>query len=626
MYKDDRSVRSLAANNEHAMIEALGDFTTSPRVLIITTMGIVVGTGGVISGWVLLHLIALMTKIAYMGQLSIAGPITDHLPMWTVLVPIAGGLIIGLMARYGSDKIRGHGIPEALEAIILGGSRIGLKVAILKPISSAISIGTGGPFGAEGPIIMTGGAIGSLFAQLFELTDMERKTLLVAGACAGMTAVFGTPVAAILLAIELLLFELKPRSVLPVAAACVTAAIERSYVLTGAPIFPFVGGVAIDPVHGLGWVEVGLITGLCSALLTIMVYAAEDLFLKQKLHWMWWPAIGGVVVGIGGLIDPRSLGVGYPNITHLLGGGLAGMSALRLMAVKAIIWAIALGSGTSGGVLAPLLIIGGSAGAALAPWLPPAASGFWAVLGMAAMMGGTMRAPLTAALFALELTGNYNVMLPVITAAMASYAVTVLIMKRSILTEKLARRGHHITREYSIDLASLVRVHEIMASPAETLGTDINVGMAVDFFLDPAHRHRAYPVVDQNGMFAGLVSRADVLSWIGEDIPRTRLLAEMIDSTKTPVAAPNETISAVTVRMFTRQAPRLPVVEPETGKLLGIISRGDLIKLRCREFATETLRAHFRRRKADIIEKLPVIAEEQGSRAGTLYPHQSNEI
>jgi chloride channel protein, CIC family len=603
------------SDGEHGFLEKLGDFTTEPRALGIAAMGIVAGSGGVAAGWVLLHLISLVTRLAYLGVLGRPGDVRGVLPLWTALVPVCGALVIGLMARYGSEKIRGHGIPEALEAIILGGSRMGLKVTILKPLSSAISIGTGGPFGAEGPIIMTGGAVGSLFAQLFELTDMERKTLLVAGACAGMTAVFGTPVAAMLLAIELLLFELKPRSFLPVAVACITAAIERHYVLTPAPLFPFTGRVVVDPIHGLGWAGLGLIAGFGSALLTIMVYAAEDLFPRMKLHWMWWPLIGGVVVGIGGLVDPRALGVGYPNIAHMLSGVLAGGSALRLLVVKAVIWSIALGSGTSGGVLAPLLIIGGSLGAVLSSWLPSADPGFWAVLGMAAMMGGTMRAPLTATLFAVELTGNHGVLLPVITACMASYAVTVLVMKRSILTEKLARRGHHVTREYSIDLASLARVQEIMASPVETLAADSTVGEAINHFLDPAHRHRAYPVVDRTGRLVGLVSRADILGWIGRKTPRTVPLSVALAGRAVPTASPNETISTVAVRMMTRHAPRIPVIDPETRRVLGIVSRGDLVKLRWREFQAETIRrAHFRRKpKPGLRTNDEISREKEGS-------------
>ena len=583
----------------------LGDFTTDRRVGMIALLGIVAGTGGVVAGWVLLRMISLVNNFAYYRIWSIrvlppggvAAP-TGHLPLWTVFIPMAGALIIGLMARYGTEKIRGHGIPEALEAIVLGNSRLNLKTAILKPISSAISIGTGGPFGAEGPIIMTGGAIGSLFAQLFELTDMERKTLLVAGACAGMTAVFGTPIAAILLAVELLLFELKPRSFLPVAVACITAAVERQYVLTPAPLFPYIGGAIIDPLHALGWVGLGLAAGFGSALLTLLVYAVEDGFLKLPIHWMWWPVLGGAVVGIGGLIDPRALGVGYPDIAEMLAGGLLGASALRLMLVKGVIWSVALGSGTSGGVLAPLLIIGGGLGAVLSPYLPSSDPGFWAVLGMSAMMGGTMRAPLTASLFAVELTGNHEILLPVVTACLASYAVTVLFMKRSILTEKLARRGHHLTREYSVDLAALARVQDIMTKNVETLSADMTIGDVIDFFLEPTHRHRAYPVVDAEMQPLGLVSRVDILDWIGAKVLRALPLRAALKNRALIIARLDETVSTVAIRMLSKNAPRIPVVDADTRRLLGIISRADIMKLRWREHEAETVReSHFLRRK-----------------------------
>ena len=326
-----------------------------------------------------------------------------------------GSIVIGLMARFGSEKIRGHGIPEAIEAILIGQSRIEPKVAILKPLSSAIAIGTGGPFGAEGPIIMTGGALGSLFAQLFDLSSAERKTLLVAGAAAGMTAVFGTPLAAILLAVELLLFEWKPRSFIPVAVA--VAALWRPYLIGSGPLFPFSGDPAM-PWWGLGLcAAVGVVAGSQSALLTTCLYGVEDLFRKLPIHWMWWPALGGLVVGIGGLIDPSALGVGYQNIRALLAGTLDPASAGELLAVKAAIWIVALSSGTSGGVLAPLLIMGGALGAIEGHLLPFADTGFWALLGMAAILGGTMCAPLTSTLFAVELTADAQLLLPLLVAS-----------------------------------------------------------------------------------------------------------------------------------------------------------------------------------------------------------------
>ena len=386
----------------HAPAQELADFTTQPRVLVLSAMAVACGGFGVASAWVLLRLIALVTNIAYHGTFSTkAGLISlDTLGLWSILIPVAGSVIIGLMARYGSEKIRGHGIPEALEAILIGESRIDAKVAVLKPLSSAIAIGTGGPFGAEGPIIMTGGALGSLFAQFFDLSAAERKTLLVAGAAAGMTAVFGTPIAAVLLSVELLLFEWKPRSFIPVLVACMTAIVARGWVLGHLPLFPHAGSLPLDPLTLIDCIVLGIVCGAASGLLTGMVYGAEDSFMKLPIHWMWWPVIGGLVVGIGGVFDPNALGVGYANIQLLLNGHQSFDWILRLMLVKAIIWAVALGSGTSGGVLAPLLMIGGCVGALFGTLLPHAGPGDWALIGMAATMGGTMRAPLTAMMFA----------------------------------------------------------------------------------------------------------------------------------------------------------------------------------------------------------------------------------
>jgi H+/Cl- antiporter ClcA len=277
-----------------------------------------------------------------------------HLAPWTIAIPVVGSLIIGLMARFGSEKIRGHGIPEAIEAILIGRSQIEPKVALLKPLSSAISIGTGGPFGAEGPIIMTGGALGSLFAQLFKLSSAERKTLLVAGAAAGMTAVFGTPIAAVLLAVELQLFEWKPRSFIPVGIAAIVAAAWRPWLLGVGPLFPYTG-VPVMEWWGLGLCAVvGVTAGLQSALMTVCLYGVEDLFRKLPIHWMWWPALGGLVVGVGGYLDPAVLSVGYDNIRDLLNGTMDMHAAASLLIGKATVWIVALSSGTSGGVLAPL--------------------------------------------------------------------------------------------------------------------------------------------------------------------------------------------------------------------------------------------------------------------------------
>jgi H+/Cl- antiporter ClcA len=567
-------------------VQKLGDFTTDGRVLYLMGLGVVVGVLGDLSSWVLFKLIYFCTNVAYYGQLSFVHRNIEGSPFgWYMLfVPVAGSLIVGLMARYGSDKIRGHGIPEAIEAILIGKSRIQPKVAVLKPLSSAISIGTGGPFGAEGPIIMTGGALGSLLAQTLNMSSSERKTLLVAGAAAGMTAVFGTPVASILLAVELLLFEWKPRSFLPVAVSAIVADALRPFLMGGTPIFPYVGGVSISVWHVAAWALMGVIAGFSSGLLTALVYACEDLFEKLPLHWMWWPALGGLVVGAGGLIEPAALGVGYDNIRHLLVGDVALKAALLLLVVKVVIWSVALGSGTSGGVLAPLLIIGGAIGSVLAPWFPHADPGFWALVGMAAMMGGTMRAPLTSTLFAVELTGNFSVLLPVLTACLFAYGLTVLLLKRSILTEKVARHGHHLTREYHVDAFDLERAGSVMTKSVKTLPGTMTVAEAIAFFTTTEFRHTSYPVVDDEQRVLGLVTRADSLAWTvdrenGND--RGALaLQELLSDQELLIGYPDEMAGRIADRMAVSGVGRIPIVDRETGRLQGLIARKDLLRVR----------------------------------------------
>jgi H+/Cl- antiporter ClcA len=387
-----------------------------------------------------------------------------------VLVPVIGGLLVGTMARFGSDKIRGHGIPEAIDAILLHRAKVAPKIAILKPISAAIAIGSGGPFGAEGPIIMTGGALGSLIGQWMRVSDAERTTLLVAGAAAGMSATFATPVAAILLAVELLLFEWRPRSLVPVAMASATAGLLRGYWLGEGPLFkmPVTDG-APHLSFAIGALLLGALLGLVAAGMSRMMYAFEDLFEHLHVHWMWWPALGGIGVGVGGLFFPRGLGVGYDNIAELLHGNPSLGLIVGILVAKSLMWSFSLGSGTSGGVLAPLLMIGGAVGATAGrlSHAAPEAQAFWALIGMGSMLAGSLGVPLTAILFSLEVTHCLPALLPLTMACMASYLVTALLMPRSILTEKLSRRGNHLTREYGVDPLELVMIRDLM-SPLST--------------------------------------------------------------------------------------------------------------------------------------------------------------
>ncbi|HJU15873.1 MAG TPA: chloride channel protein [Stellaceae bacterium] len=580
-----------------AGMEHLGDFTTSPRVLLISAIAIVVGTAGVISGVILLKLIYLVTNLAYFGRVAFTSPDLAHSPLGyaTVAIPVIGSLIVGLMARYGTEKIRGHGIPEAIEAILLGRSRLDLKVTILKPLSSAIAIGTGGPFGAEGPIIMTGGAVGSLIGQMLPISDAERKTLLVAGAAAGMTTVFGTPIASIMLAVELLLFEWTPRSFVPVAVATITAAFERAWIGLPNPLFPFHGGMELSLIAILCWVLIGLLSGLLSGLLTQLVYGCEDLFLKLPIHWMWWPMLGGLVVGVGGLFDPRALGVGYSNIAQMLQGGMIPLSGVSLLVVKAIIWAVALGSGTSGGVLAPLLIMGGGMGVALAHYLPTASPGFWALLAMAATMGGTMRSPLTATFFAVELTGNTHVLFPLITACVTAHLVTVLLMRRSILTEKVARRGHHLLREYRVDPFALARVNEVMTTAVETMPETMTLHEAAAFLTAPTTKHPSFPVVDSERRVLGIVDPPTLLAWRRAGKHRRTPIGVLLAGSKVPTAYPDEYLEGVIERMMRLNVAHLAVVARETASLVGYLSWKDLLRVRLRIQQEERERMTFYR-------------------------------
>ena len=554
-------------------------------MLILAAMATVCGTGGAFSAWTLLKLIYLATNIFWYAHLSFDHvPIAHRVAVLVIAIPVIGGLIVGLMARYGSDKIRGHGIPEAIETILFGDSKLSLKVAVLKPISSAVSIGSGGPFGAEGPIIMTGGAIGSLFAQLFDLSAAERKTLLVAGATAGMTGIFGTPFASIMLAVELLLFEWKPRSFVPVVTAVLVSFAWRPLLVGSGPLFPFAAATpaGIEPVAisaGLG-----IATGLLAAFMSFLLYRIEDGFHALPIHWMWWPAIGAIVVGIGGLFDLRVLGAGYDVIQSLVDGNLLVKAVLLLLVIKAIVWLVALGSGTSGGILAPLLILGGCAGFLIGQYLP-GDPGFWAMIGMAGVMSGTMRAPMTGALFAAELTNHLSALPETIAAGAAAHAISVLVMKRSILTEKIARRGRHILREYTVDPLEFLLAGQMMTRDPETLPGNMSLNEAARFFSEKA-THRSYPVVDAEGRLLGLVSRQDALEWRVAGRGEGRL-ADALSDASTGFAFPETSCGEVADMMVDSGVGRVSVVDPESRKVIGIISRQDLLKVRSQQQSVE---------------------------------------
>lgn len=567
----------------------LSDFTVDRRMLLVAIIAVGIGAVSAFAAVALLRLIDVFTNLFFFQRLSSVHllPEDHRLGVWAVLVPVAGALVVGVMARYGSDRIRGHGIPEALEAILLRGSKVEPRVALLKPLSAAISIGSGGPFGAEGPIIVTGGALGSMVAQFIRLSAAERKTLLVAGAAAGMSATFAAPVASVALAAELLLFELKPRSLVPVALASAVAMGARATLLGAGPVFHAPHYAALTALSGLAaCAALGLAAGALSAMVAKSVYFWEDRFGKLGLHWMWWPAIGAFAVGLGGLVEPRALGVGYDVIEDLLRGTIPLPDIALLIFVKWTIWSIALGSGTSGGVLAPILMIGGALGGIASPVLPDVGVGFWPLVSMGAVLAGMMGAPLTGVIFAVELTHDFDALLPLLVACFVAHGFTSLATKRSVLTEKIARRGYHLSREYQVDPLEVLFVRDVMRS-APAIPLDSTRGAVRSLLTSrPDAKERLYAVVDGGGVLAGVVTRRSLEEWCRAASP-----SSLADVAVAPlVAYPDESLREVVNRMAESRRTRLPVVDRATGGLVGLVTLRLLLQARLRHHEEESRR------------------------------------
>lgn len=554
------------------------------RVVFISGVAVVLAAVCALIARVLTALIGLVTNLAFYGQWSTAfsSPAGNHLGAWVIAVPAIGGFIVGCMARWGSRDIRGHGIPEAMEQVLVNESRIAPRITFLKPASAAMAIGTGGPFGAEGPIIATGGALGSLVGQVLHVTAVERKTLLAAGAAAGMAATFGSPLSAVILAMELLLFELRPRSLIPVALAAATAAAVRSTLVGSAPVFAM---KAIEAANGLaliGYIAIGTLVGGLSIGVTHSVYAIEDLFEKLPLHWMWWPAIGGLAVGAIGYFQPLTLGVGYTNIEGIVAGQFTLTTLATLCVMKFLSWSIALGSGTSGGTLAPLFTIGGAvggvAGAIMAARLPqlgldPRVAG---LVGMAAMFAGASRAFLATIVFALETTQQPATLLPLLGGCAAAYLLSSLKMRHTIMTEKIARRGIRVPGEYEADHLDLLWVGESCSRQVISLASGeiiadvrawLNSGSA------DAH-HQGFPVIDPDGQVLGVLTRRDLLAGQADGSGSVGSLIR-----RPPIVVhPDHSLREAADHMVTADVGRLVVVESQPPhRMVGIITRGDLL-------------------------------------------------
>jgi chloride channel protein, CIC family len=558
------------------------------RLLYIALLAIIIAGLISIIAKVLVFLINLITSISFHQQISIApsSPLANHLGLFVILVPVAGGLIVGLMAFYGSKAIRGHGIPEAMEQILTNKSKIRPSITYLKPISSAISIGTGGPFGAEGPIIATGGALGSTIGQVLKISSYERKILLAAGATAGMSAIFGSPIAAIFLAIELLLFEFSPRSIIPVALACITGAAGHHLLFESGPVFP-TPSIAVPGNEALAvYSVIGLLIGLLAALVTKAVYFVEDLFERLPIHWMWWPALGGVAVGVIGYFAPRTLGVGYDNITQLLTGQTTISIVVSLCVLKFLSWAVALGSGTSGGTLAPLLTIGGASGVLLgttALYFFPG-SGITitlaALIGMSAMFAGASRALLTSIIFAIETTEQSNALLPLLAGCVASYVVSYLLMKNTIMTEKISRRGVATPHVYEPDMLNNILVKEVLESEAVIISHTTTLAEVRAWLLEEKNQQQNfYILADGEGTFKGIISSSNLFSLHHDE---NSLVASLVKRKLVTISA-EHTLKQAVETMAAENIDVLPVVNSKDNKIIGVLSYKNILSVYTRQ-------------------------------------------
>ncbi|MBS1752572.1 MAG: chloride channel protein [Ferruginibacter sp.] len=553
------------------------------RLLFISSLAVIVAVAISVIAKLLVYLINFITNVSFHGKFSIAdtSPVGSSLGIWIILIPVLGGVIVGLMALYGSKAIRGHGIPEAMEQILTNQSKIKPTITYLKPISSAISIGSGGPFGAEGPIIATGGALGSTLGQLLKISHNERKILLAAGATAGMAAIFGSPIAAIFLAIELLLFEFSPRSFIPVALACITGAAGHHFLFGQRPVFEITTPIATaSNMALLAYSIMGIIIGLVSVGVTKIVYQIEDWFEKLPVHWMWWPAIGGIVVGVIGYFAPKTLGVGYSNITEILSGNLPIKIIISLCVLKFISWAIALGSGTSGGTLAPLLTIGGAAGAILGIFVQqffPTAGvvlPLAALVGMASMFAGASRAFITSIIFALETTGQSNALLPLLAACSASYFISFFLMENTIMTEKIARRGVKTPDSYEPDILEKITVEQVMDHSGLILSSENSIAETIAWLeKEPEYKSNYFIVSNTQGEYKGIISSSQLYSRI--HLPKTKL-QELIKQKSVYVESSNSLRTAIEI-MANEHIDVLPVLSNEPQNIIGILSYHNIL-------------------------------------------------
>jgi H+/Cl- antiporter ClcA/CBS domain-containing protein len=573
------------------------------RLGLMSALSAAIGVLAGLVAFVLYKLIGFFTNLAFYHSVSTVfrSPENNHLGYWVIGVPVVGGIIIGFMAKYGSPKIKGHGIPEAMEAVLTSRSRIEAKVAILKPLSAAIAIGTGGPFGAEGPIIQTGGAFGSLVGQLISTTASERKVLLACGAGAGMAATFNTPIAGVILAIELLLFEFRSRSFIPLVISTTLATSVHLLLLGAGAMFHF-GGVDFGIPHQIGYYLIlGILCGFAAVAFTKILYWVEDLFDHLPINELWHPAIGALALGIIGFFIPRVLGVGYDTISDILNNQLTLQLLLLIAVFKSTALVISIGSGTSGGLLAPTFMssaaLGGVFAGVVNRLIPSAhlSPGAFALVAMGAVFGAASRATFAFIVFAFEITRDYNSVLPLMLVCVIADFIALYYLPNSIMTEKLARRGLNTHSEFETNVMRQVQVSEVMSTEVSTIPATMTVGEATDRIAahDPAlAAHHGLAILDKSGQLAGIVTQSDLLRTLAQDGGRTRPVIET-GSRSVIVCYPDERVFDALTKMLRNDIGRLLVVSRgDTHKVVGYISRSNVMSAWNRHLDDESLREH----------------------------------
>jgi chloride channel protein, CIC family len=593
--------------NGHSAVPPTADldrqaFPAQFRMGLISILAAGVGLLAGVVAFLLYRLIGLFTNLFFFHRFSddFTSARFNHLGPWVIVVPVVGGIVVGLMAKFGSSKIKGHGIPEAMEAVLVSRSRIQPRVAILKPISAAIAIGTGGPFGAEGPIIQTGGALGSLIGQFVHTTAAERKVLLACGAAAGMSATFNTPIAGVILAIELLLFEFKSRSFIPLVIASTLATAVHLQLLGSGPMFA-VSALDFDIPRGLPfYLLLGGLCGLAAVGFSKLLYWVEDQFEKLPIDDLWWPAIGALGLGIIGYFVPRVFGVGYDTITDILNARLALGLLLIVMLAKAAALVISLGSGTSGGLLAPMFMSSAALGGAFAVvinHIVPSAHlspGAFALVAMGAVFGAASRATFTFIIFAFEITRDYNSVLPLMLVSVIADGLAMLLMPHaSIMTEKLRRRGLRIHQDYEADILQQVHVEQTMDRDVPTIPADTRIGELADRIArrDPAlYSHPAILVVDDQGELQAVITRGDILRALDRESSGTATVLECGSPNVIRTYA-DETLSEAADKLLRHDISCLPVVERANAKkIVGYLGRRNIMAARLRRLEEEHVR------------------------------------